>query len=175
VFAIGETGVFEALHERGLTLVDEDAAEADVVVVGWDRALTWPRLRQACLLIRRGARFIGTNPDRTYPTPEGLVPGNGAILAALQAATDVAPVIVGKPEPLLYEQAHRRLATSREFTAGLGDRLDTDILGAQRAGLRAILVLSGVTTPEILAASAIRPDEVYADVRAIAQAWSAQA
>lgn len=171
VYPVGEAGLVEALRERGLTIVDEQAHEADVVVAGWDRALTFAKLRQACLLIRRGARFIGTNPDRTYPTPEGLIPGAGSILAALEAASDVKPVIVGKPEPLLYEQALQRLGTSKESTAGLGDRLDTDILGAQRAGLRGILVLSGVTTPEILAASPIRPDEVYDDITAIARAW----
>lgn len=173
VYPIGETGVPDAMLAHGFVLVDESASEADAVVVGWDRTVTWPQLRQACLLIRRGAQFIGTNPDRTYPTPEGLVPGNGAILAALQAATDVIPVIVGKPEPLLYQQAQQRLGTPSEVTAGLGDRLDTDILGAQRAGLRSILVLSGVTGPRELAASPIRPDEVYPDIAAITEAWRA--
>jgi 4-nitrophenyl phosphatase len=172
VYVIGEDGLHEASRERGLTLVDERAQQAEFVVVGWDRTLTWDKLRQACLLIRRGAHFVGTNPDRTYPTPEGLVPGNGATLAALEAATDVAPVIVGKPEPLLYRVALERLGTLPAETAALGDRLETDILGGVRAGTRTILVLSGVTTPAQLAASELQPDEVYTDIGAIARAWA---
>lgn len=173
VFAIGEDGLIEALREHGLTLVDEAASAADYVAVGWDRQLTWSKLRRACLLLRAGARFVGTNPDRTFPTPEGLVPGNGAQLAALQAATDISPVIVGKPEPLLYHQALKRLGADPAETAALGDRLDTDILGGQRAGLHTILVLSGVTTAKELARSALQPDEVYADIDALAREWSA--
>jgi 4-nitrophenyl phosphatase len=172
VYAIGEAGLREALAEHGHILLSDEAEEADCVAVGWDRGLTWAKLRCACLLIRRGARFVGTNPDRTYPTPDGLVPGNGATLAALEAATGVAPLIVGKPEPLLYEQALKRLGTPRTETAALGDRLDTDIAGARRAGLPAILVLSGVTTADELAASPLQPDEVYADISALAEAWS---
>ncbi len=172
VYTIGGPGLHEALAERNFERVGDDGAEADVVAVGWDRGMCWKQLARACLLIRKGARFIGTNPDRTYPTPEGLVPGNGAILAALEACTGVTPTLVGKPEPLLYEQAIKRLDTPKAVTAGLGDRLDTDILGAQRAGLHTILVLSGVTTENDLANSSIRPDDVYADVTAIVRAWS---
>jgi 4-nitrophenyl phosphatase len=172
VYVIGEDGLREALRERGFVLVDEHAPAADYVAVGWDRTLNWDKLRQACLLVRRGAHFVGTNPDRTYPTPEGLVPGNGATLAALEAATGVTPVIAGKPEPLLYQVALQRLGTSPAATAALGDRLETDIVGGVRAGTRTILVLSGVTTPAQLAASELKPDEVYADIGAIARAWA---
>ena len=98
--------------------------------------------------IRSGVPFYATNPDRTFPTPEGFIPGAGAILAALEAATDVEPIIAGKPSPTLYEFALEKLGTQPEETLAVGDRLETDILGGQRAGLRTALVLSGVTTRE---------------------------
>jgi 4-nitrophenyl phosphatase len=90
--------------------------------------------------------FIGTNPDCTLPMPEGLMPGAGSILAALAAATDVQPVVVGKPEPEIYLFALERLNTSPSETLVVGDRLDTDIAGAQKIGCRTALLLSGVAT-----------------------------
>ena len=142
VFIIGEEGLVEALGEQGFY---HDDGEASAVVVGWDRQLTYEKLRRAALLIRNGASFIATNPDRTYPTPEGLVPGNGATLAALEAATDVKPIVVGKPSPEMYRVALERLQTSQAETLVVGDRLETDIAGAQALGCPTGLVLSGVT------------------------------
>jgi 4-nitrophenyl phosphatase len=92
--------------------------------------------------------FYATNPDKTFPTPEGLIPGAGAILAALVTASDVEPIIAGKPNPTLYEFALEKLGTSPEETLAVGDRIETDILGAQRAGLKTALVLSGIATRE---------------------------
>ena len=154
--------VHRALEEQGFELARQ---EADYVVVGWDTHLTWDKLATAALLIHRGAGFIGTNPDTSYPTEEGPVPGNGAQLAALEAATGVASVVTGKPEPPMYEEAMRRMEACPETTAIIGDRLDTDIAGGVRAGLTTILVLSGITTEADLAASLIKPDLVCADVR----------
>jgi 4-nitrophenyl phosphatase len=122
------------------------------------------------LLIRRGAAFIGTNPDLTFPSERGLVPGNGAVLAALQAATGVAPLIIGKPQPEMILQAMARMNCTPENTAMIGDRLDTDILGGQRAGLTTILMLSGVTGREDLNRSAITPDYVFANLDELADA-----
>ncbi|HEC34627.1 MAG TPA: HAD-IIA family hydrolase [Chloroflexi bacterium] len=170
VHAIGGEGLMDALTEHGFA-VGEDGA--NYVVVGWDPTLTWRKLARATLLIRQGANFIGTNPDATFPTEEGLVPGNGAQLAALEAATGVAPLVIGKPQPWLYQEAMRRIEARPETTAVVGDRLDTDIAGGVRAGLFTILVLSGVTARADLVSSLVKPDLVCADIGEIVQVWEA--
>ena len=170
VFVIGEAGLIAELRAAGLCVVNERPERATHVVVGLDRGLTYAKLAEACLLIRRGAAFIGTNPDLTFPSERGLVPGNGAVLAALQAATGVAPLIIGKPQPEMILQAMARMNCTPENTAMIGDRLDTDILGGQRAGLTTILMLSGVTGREDLNRSAIAPDYVFANLDELADA-----
>jgi len=168
VFVIGENGIRTELERRGFVLTDD--VDAAYVVVGLDRRLTYGELTTAALAIRAGAKFIGTNPDKALPTPEGLLPGAGAILAALQATTDVAPLVIGKPQPTLFELALQRLQAQPGVTGIVGDGLETDILGGRRLGLMTILVLSGVTSPEQLENSALRPDWVYADVAAVHKA-----
>jgi 4-nitrophenyl phosphatase len=167
VYAIGEEGLRVALQKKA-TLVER---EADFVVVGMDSELTYEKLRVATLLIRSGARFIATNPDRTLPTEEGLVPGNGAALAALEAATGVAPFVVGKPEPAVFDLALDRMGIGKEGVAVIGDRLETDILGGQKAGLATILVLSGATSRPELENSPLKPDFVFENVRQLYEAW----
>lgn len=164
VFAIGEDGVQQALAETGFTLTGLYETDAQFVVCGMDRGLSWDKLATATLNIRAGAGFIGTNPDATLPTERGITHGNGAILAALQTATGVAPVIMGKPEPIMYQLAMARLGSDPAETAALGDRLETDILGAVRAGIRSLLVLSGVTAREQLANSDYQPTWVMRDI-----------
>jgi 4-nitrophenyl phosphatase len=168
VYAIGEEGVRRALEERGFVLTGERAA---YIVVGWDRQLTWDKMATAALLIYAGAGFIGTNPDTSFPTEQGPVPGNGAQLVALEVATGVAPVVVGKPEPRMYEEALRRMGAHSDTTAVLGDRLGTDIAGGVQAGLTTVLVLSGITTEADLAASPVQPDLVCADITELVQIW----
>ncbi len=170
VHTVGEVGLHEAMLEAGYPQVMSDA---DVVVVGMDRDLTYEKLRRATYLIRQGARFIGTNDDLTFPLPDGLAPGTGSILASLKASTGQNPLVIGKPEPYLFEMALRRLGTSAQQTLMVGDRIETDILGAQRAGLRTALVLSGVTTREAALASEIQPDLMFEDIVALRQAWYA--
>lgn len=146
VYIVAENGVTAALSEKGFFA----AAPGDdpiAVVAGMDRAITYEKAAQATLLIRAGKPFIGTNPDLTFPIPAGQVPGAGAILALLEAASGVRPVMIGKPEPLLYRFAMERLGTRPEDTLAVGDRLETDILGGTRAGCPTVLVLSGVTSP----------------------------
>lgn len=164
VHLVGEEGVRQALVEQGFWTSDENVV---AVVAGIDRQITYAKLRQATLLIRAGAPFIGTNPDRTFPTPEGLVPGAGAILAALEAATGVAPLIMGKPETRMYAAALERLQTAPQETLVVGDRLETDIAGAQQMGCRTALVLSGVSTPEQAHAWHPQPDWIAADLAAV--------
>ena len=168
VHVLGMEGLRDALTAGGFTLVEEGA---EYVVVGWAIDLTWRKLAVAALQIQAGATFIGTNPDVTFPSEVGPVPGNGAQLAALQAATGVAPLVIGKPEPWLYQEAMRRLGATPETTAVIGDRLDTDIAGGVRAGLRTILVLSGTSSESDLRASPVRPDLVAADIGELARLW----
>ncbi len=169
VFVIGTEGLKHELGARGLRLVETSGA--DFVVVGLDPALTYHKLEVATHAIFRGARFVGTNPDATFPGANGLSPGCGAILAALETATGTRPVIIGKPEPIIFREALRRLGLPPEAVAMVGDRLDTDILGGQRMGLTTVLVLGGVTAPEELETSPIRPDYVFEHLLDLLTAW----
>ncbi|MEK7310494.1 MAG: HAD-IIA family hydrolase [Chloroflexota bacterium] len=171
VYTIGESGVIQALTERGFVISDD---KAPYVIVGMDRGLTWEKLARATLNIRAGAMFIGANPDTTLPTERGITHGNGAILAALQAATSVQPVIVGKPEPIMYRQAIARLGGGADDTAALGDRLETDILGAVRTGIRSIFLLSGVSTREQLDGLEYQPDWVFDSIVELTVRWETE-
>ncbi|MCS7060816.1 MAG: HAD-IIA family hydrolase [Anaerolineae bacterium] len=174
VYVIGEAGLVQELQRQELTVVPPDQpAGATHVVVGWDRSLTYAKLAEACLLIRAGATFIGTNPDVTYPDVRGIIPGNGATLALLRAATDVEPLIIGKPQPYMIVQSMERMGGAPTDTAVVGDRLDTDIAGGQRAGLRTILVLSGVTDRRLAESSPIQADAVFEHVGELADALKA--
>lgn len=144
VLVIGEQGLKEVLSRAGFPLTD-NGDEAQVVVVGLDRYLTYDKLAEATYAIRRGATFYGTNPDRTFPTERGLAPGGGAILVALEAATDRTAIMVGKPEPPIFRLGLERLGLPADQVLMVGDRVETDIEGAKRVGLRAALVLTGVT------------------------------
>lgn len=144
VYIIGEEGLRTTLAAAGFHHQEQGSLLA--VITGIDWHITCEKLAQATLHIRAGVPFIGTNPDATYPTPRGLVPGAGSILAALQTATDVAPLIMGKPMPPMFHTALQRLNLQPEQALMVGDRLETDIAGAQRVGIPSALVLSGVTT-----------------------------
>ncbi|TAL47966.1 MAG: HAD-IIA family hydrolase [Methylovulum sp.] len=178
VFVIGEDGAKEPLTERGFTLTDlyevntdsTPGKGADIVVCGKDQTLTWDKLATATLNIRAGAKFIGTNADTTLPTEHGITHGNGAILAALQVATGVTPTIIGKPEPIIYQQAMALLGTDTSETIAIGDRLETDILGAVRTGIRSLMVLTGVSTEEDLKVSGYQPTWLMPDISAITDA-----
>ncbi|MCA9980637.1 MAG: HAD hydrolase-like protein, partial [Anaerolineales bacterium] len=141
-------------------------------VVGLDRDVVYADFEAATVHIRRGATFIGTNGDKTFPSELGQVPGNGSLLALIEAATDQKPIVVGKPEQIMFRECLRRLGASAttDNTIMVGDRLETDVLGGQNAGLRSALVLTGVTRREDLAHSDIQPDFVFDDIHALA-AW----
>ena len=173
VFVIGENGAREPLLERGFQLTDLyelGERRADLVVCGLDKQLSWDKLATATLNIRAGARFVGTNGDTTLPTEYGITHGNGAILAALQAATGVEPVTIGKPEPIMYQQAMRVLGIDPAETIAIGDRLETDILGAVNAGIRSIMVLTGISSETDLETVDYHPTWVLPDIRAITAA-----
>jgi 4-nitrophenyl phosphatase len=166
VYVIGEVGITEALAEKGFSTGEENAL---AVVVGIDRQLSYDKLCRATLLIRSGVPFIGTNPDRTFPVPEGLIPGAGAILAAIETATYVKPLIMGKPSPAMYQLALERLGTSPAETLVVGDRLETDIAGAQAIGCRTALVLSGVSTETDAIAWQPPPDIIAKDLASLVE------
>jgi 4-nitrophenyl phosphatase len=168
VFVIGQDGLWTALREAGFALV-EDGPE--YVVAGMDFRICYERLAQATLHIRAGAQFVGTNPDKTFPSERGIVPGAGSLLAFLETATGVAPVVVGKPETAMMEQATARMGAEASATAVLGDRLETDILAGRRCGLTTLLVLSGITDRTMLDGAEIQPDLVFDDVAHLHQVW----
>lgn len=154
-FVIGGPGLVEAMQAAGLRLVEgAEARDASLVIVGWDRALTYEKLRLATIAIRGGATFAATNADATYPAPDGLWPGCGAIVAALRAATGVE--VAGKPAPEILGIARRCIAGDPALV--VGDRVDTDVLAAQEAGWPSALVLTGATGVPELAAGPAWPD-----------------
>ena len=171
VYVLGEAGATEPLAELGFILTDLYDVTADVVVVGKDSTVNWDKLATATLNVRNGAAFIGTNGDVTLPTERGITHGNGAILAAIQAGSEgIAPTCVGKPEPIMYQQAISVLGSSLEETVALGDRLDTDILGAVNTGIRSIMVLTGISNEADLAKSNYQPTWVLPDLKAVINA-----
>lgn len=157
VYVIGEEGLRQSIRAAGFNISSNGAC---AVIVGLDRELSFEKLREATLLIRAGAVFIGTNPDRTYPSPEGLTPGAGSIIAAIEAATDTQPVILGKPYPHLLELSVKRLNLPQDQILLVGDRLETDIAGGQNAGLKTALVLTGVSTLQEVGKWYPKPDMI---------------
>ena len=166
IFVIGGNGIQRALVDHGFQpITDPDDETLPIAVVaGIDWNLSYPKLRRATLHIRAGVPFYGTNPDKTYPTPQGLVPGAGSILAALEAATDISPIVIGKPQPAMMHMALERLGTLPDETLVVGDRLETDIAAGKAAGCKTALVLSGVATREQGDSWEDTPDYVVEDL-----------
>lgn len=177
VFVIGTEGARKPLLNQGFTLTglyEINTAEtpnsgANIVVCGLDKEISWDKLATATLNIRAGAKFVGTNADVTLPTERGITHGNGAILAALQAATDVAPIVVGKPEAIMYQQAIELLGVEEAETIAIGDRMNTDILGAVNAGIRSLLVLTGISTREEVASLDYKPTWILEDIQELTE------
>ena len=159
VLMLGGPGLRTALLDAGLQLTDDPAAAA-VVVVGLDREVTYEKLARATQAVTRGARFFGTNADRSLPAAGGLEPGAGALLAAIETAAGVRARVFGKPERAMFEQGLMRLGTPPERTAMIGDRYETDIVGARHAGLVTIAVATGVAGADWLRSQDPPPDHV---------------
>lgn len=166
VYIVGEAGLEQVLNQSGF--FQETSGSVLAVVAGLDRKITYQKLTRATLLIRSGVPFYGTNPDKTYPSPDGLIPGAGALLAAIETASGAAPIIGGKPGRFMFDLALERLGTTAAETLSIGDRLDTDVLGAQQAGIRTALVLSGITSLQEAQAWKPAPDWVCEDLPALA-------
>lgn len=172
VYVVGDRGLRDALTAKGFHIITTERAAAGetvpLVVVGFMRRATYDDFAMAALLINKGAAFIGTNPDVSYPSELGELPGAGATLAFLKAATGVEPTIIGKPGPAIFQEAIKRLGSTTADTAMVGDRLSTDIAGAKAADLHTILLLSGISSREDVAANGIQPDYVFKDITALA-------
>ena len=145
VYAVGMSGLVETLASYGF---NHSADSPLAVVAAMDETINFEKLKTATLFIRSGVPFIGTNPDKSFPTPEGLIPGAGSILAAIETASDTSPMIIGKPQATMFLQALDYLEESPENVLVVGDRLETDIAGGQAAGCQTAAVLSGVCTLE---------------------------
>ena len=147
IFMIGEDGIRVALEEKGFEILSvENAPQAQAFVMGIDRSINFQKVAEATLLIRAGIPFYTTNTDKTFPTPRGEIPGSGAWVSVITTATNVEPIIAGKPFPFLMELSLEKLGTRKEETLVVGDRLETDILGGQNVSCLTALVLSGVST-----------------------------
>jgi HAD superfamily hydrolase (TIGR01450 family) len=188
VLVVGAGGLERELRDMGLDVVTagaaatrsnqeaidgfEAAGRPDAVVVGLDPQVTYLRLAVAADAIRAGARFIATNRDPVYPTERGLRPGCGSIVAAIEAATGVTPVSIGKPAPLLLEEAARVAGREAREAVMIGDSLETDIAAARAVGARSVFMLTGVTGRDKLDAlpEGERPTEVAADASELASA-----
>ena len=147
-FVVGENGLREALTAAEIRILDGQPLAAELVVVGWDRSVDYEKLRTASLLVQRGARLVATNADASYPAPDGLWPGAGAILSSITTTTGVTPTVVGKPHRPMFDAAIE--LTGAKAPLVVGDRLDTDIAGAMAMGWDSLLVFSGAANPSEL-------------------------
>lgn len=160
-YVIGEAGLTTALHEIGWILTD---ADPDFVVLGETRTYSFEALTTASNLIRRGSRFIATNPDLTGPGPRGVVPATGSVAAMITAVTGMEPYYVGKPNPVMMRSALNNIGAHSDNTVMIGDRMDTDVKSGIEAGMRTVLVRSGISDDAEIARYPYRPTAVFDSV-----------
>lgn len=175
ILVIGMPALKEQLYD-GSDFVDVTFPQnvPDAVVIGLDKAFTYEKLSLANAAIRAGARFVATNTDATLPTESGLIPGAGSIVAAIETATGKIPVVVGKPEPLMLHMALQRMGVLPHEAVMVGDRLDTDIVAGDRAGMLTVLVLTGVSTRDEIATAPSLPDLVFTDLNAVTESLTVE-
>jgi 4-nitrophenyl phosphatase len=165
IFVIGEDGIRVALKDKGFEILSvENAPGADAFVIGIDRTVDFEKMSEAALLVRAGVPFYATNPDKSFPTPRGEIPGAGAWISVI---TGIDPIIAGKPYPYLMEMALERLGTKAEETLVVGDRLETDIAAGQAVGCPTAAMLSGVSTKEQAEAWMPKIDLIADDLAAL--------
>ncbi|MFC7374385.1 HAD-IIA family hydrolase [Brachybacterium sp. GCM10030267] len=160
-YVIGEAGLTSAMHEEGFILAD---ADVEFVVLGETRTYSFESIARAIRLIKRGAKFIATNPDVTGPSAEGPLPATGAVAAMVTAATGISPYYIGKPNPLMMRTALNRLGAHSETSVMIGDRMDTDVKSGLEAGMRSVLVLSGSTREDEITKYPFRPTSVLSGI-----------
>ncbi|MFJ6419299.1 HAD-IIA family hydrolase [Paeniglutamicibacter sp. NPDC091659] len=164
ILVVGSSYLRDCVTAFGMELVTSHRDGPQGVIQGFDPSIGWKDLAEAAFAINRGAVWVATNTDQTIPRAEGIAPGNGMLVAAVQAATTVKPFVAGKPEPLLFQRAAENFEATRPLV--VGDRLDTDILGGNNAGYSTALVLTGVDTAAtaLAARTAERPDFLIRDL-----------
>lgn len=168
LFIVGSDSLKKDARRRGFNLLLEgELKQADFVIVGLDQALTYGKISYAAKQIRSGAEFIATNTDATYPTPAGMIPGAGTMVAAVQTASGKEPLVIGKPSSSLYIQAMRVMGLTANQVLCVGDRLSTDIVGARNGGFHSAFVLSGVNTLQDLATWELQPDIIAENLTAL--------
>ncbi|MEN9955676.1 MAG: hypothetical protein RLY34_483 [Actinomycetota bacterium] len=161
-YVIGESGLTQALHDIGYTQTDNNP---DYVVLGETRNFNFENLTKAVRLINAGARFIATNPDATGPSAEGPLPATGSVAALITKATGMEPYIVGKPNPMMFRSAMRKIGAHSETTGMIGDRMDTDVVAGIEAGLHTVLVLTGIADDAEIKKYPFRPTEILNSVQ----------
>jgi phosphoglycolate/pyridoxal phosphate phosphatase family enzyme len=165
LYVCGTASLQTELRAAGFPVVNDKPDSAECVVMGYDTELTYQKLLDVSRLLteRPDMPYIATNPDLVCPTEFGFVPDCGSVCGMIKTATGRTPVVIGKPEPLMPRMAMERLGVTPDETAVVGDRIYTDVKSGLNAGCAGVLVMSGETTPEILAASPDRPDLVLRD------------
>ncbi|MCX5644075.1 MAG: HAD-IIA family hydrolase [Phycisphaerae bacterium] len=164
VYAIGDSGLYQALYEAGLSI---DESSPDYVVVGETRSYNYEKIEVAIQLVLGGAKLIGTNPDLTGPTDKGIAPACRALIAPIEMSTGRQAYFIGKPNPLIMRHALQLLGCQREETIIIGDRMDTDIVAGIESGIDTALVLSGITRESDLQRYAYKPHYILRDVSEI--------
>jgi HAD superfamily hydrolase (TIGR01450 family) len=167
VLVVGGAGLVEAVQAVGFEVVTSADESPKAVAQGFSPDLGWRQLAEAAFAVQRGAWHVVSNRDLTLPSERGMAPGNGSLVAAVQAATGVEPVSVGKPEPTMFQLVAERCGSQRPLV--VGDRLDTDLAGARAAGFAGLHVLTGVSTARdaVLAVPAERPSFLGRDLRSL--------
>jgi len=160
-YVIGGNGLILELEKINVTITSKNP---DYVIVGETEEYDYLRIIEATHLIQEGARFIATNPDLSGPTARGPVPACGALVAPIEKVTGISPYFIGKPNPVMMYWARRKLGVHSACSFMIGDRMDTDIIGGLEAGMTSCLVLSGVTSREMVDQFPYQPDYIYRDV-----------
>lgn len=172
IHVFGTPALAQVVRSAGFEAT-KDASAIDALVVAWNPRLTFDDLGRAADVARSGVPFVGANRDATYPAEEGLLPGTGAILAAIEVASGRQATVVGKPAPYLFRSALERAGGSVARTLFIGDRVESDVVGALAAGVPVALVLTGVTRRDDLASLDGRPDWILDDLGGLfVDAWS---
>ena len=171
ILVVGGEGLTSEVEKAGYSVTRAASDNPAAVVQGFAPTVAWTDLAQAAFALHRGIPWIATNTDWTIPVAEGIAPGNGTLVSAVHTAVGILPVVAGKPETPIFEEAVRRF--NAETPLFIGDRLDTDILGARRAGIPSVLVLTGIDrAKQLLAADAnSRPDFIVSDLRQLSEPY----
>jgi len=160
-YVIGEAGLINAIYDAGLSMND---VSPEYVIVGETRSYSFEKIEKAVELVQKGAKLIGTNPDKTGPTEKGIMPATGALIAPIEIASGREAYFVGKPNPLMMRSALKRLGTDVKDTVIIGDRMDTDIVAGTESEIDTVLVLTGVTLEERINDFSYRPRYVLNNV-----------